>query len=131
MILGDSLQVMSSLARREDLAGQEQTEHLGHREHQLFALDERRREFPEPLAEVAFLEADREPHLLEDVEVPLDLPFAALHPRSQFLRADAEAMGLEGLQEVPLTDERVAACHSRPSFHNTVCQWPATEPDRP
>ena len=67
------------------------------------------REFPEPLAEVAVLVLDGEAHLPQDLQVPLDLPLAAPQPLGHFVRGNAEAMGLEGLQRIPLPDEWFAA----------------------
>jgi len=40
------------------------------------------------------VEADWKARLPQDVEIALDLPLAAAHPCSQFVRTDAEVMGL-------------------------------------
>ena len=101
--------------RREEFTCQVQAQDLGHREHQLVALDERGAEFPELLAEVAFLEVDGEPDLPEYAEVPLDLPLGARKLVGQLLRPDTEPPGLKTLEEPPLPDERFTACHGQPS----------------
>ena len=65
-------------------------------------LGEPREELPVFLAKVPLFEADGKAHLLQDVEVSLDLPLAAAHPCGQLISTDAESMGLQGLYQIPL-----------------------------
>ena len=105
----ESLAELGAGQRGQQFLAQVDAEHLGYREDEFVAFDEVVRQLPEAFAEIACFVGDRKPHILEDLQIPLDLPLAALEPFSQVVGAEAVVIGLHRLEQIPLPNERFAA----------------------